>query len=172
MSTREPAPVAILAARLQRAYPSLSPYSAASLATELSAIERAQRRHAERCCNGADGGYVKLGDQEHRNRAYAEAKRNGWRCATREMLVVHDPDAEQRAGARIERNVTDWHRRIVSLTNRSGVLYRDATDGRDGNTAVRTLHPEQSDAVVDLQGDPRGAVLLVRLPGEAEAVSV
>lgn len=133
MSTREPNPVAILAARIMRAYPSLSPYSAASLAEELAAIERAQRRHAERCCSGADGGYVKRG------RPITGYGVNAITCA------IHNPDAEQRAARRILESVTRMMRRFP------------ATD-----PALR----------VDLQGDPRGPVLLVRLPGEAEAVAV
>lgn len=46
MAARDPSPVAILAARLQRAYPALSPYSAASLAEELDRIERLMQRVA------------------------------------------------------------------------------------------------------------------------------
>lgn len=38
---REPATASILAARIMRAYSSLSPYSAASLAHELRVIDRA-----------------------------------------------------------------------------------------------------------------------------------
>lgn len=89
---KDPAPVAILAARIQRAYPSLSAYSSAALAQELTAIERAQRRHAERCCSGADGGYVKRGP------VIAGCGRE----------VFHDPDAEARAGARVGDRVRDW----------------------------------------------------------------
>ena len=44
MSTREPSAAAILAARIAKAYPSLSAYSAALLADELCRIERAQRQ--------------------------------------------------------------------------------------------------------------------------------
>lgn len=162
MSTREPAPVAILAARIMRAYPSLSPYSAASLAEELSAIERAQRRHAERCCCGEDGGYVR--------REPIVATASPHIGIPRGYRAVHDPDAEQRAGERIEKQVETWHRRIVNLTSRSGVLYRECFDRRDGNT--RTLLVEQADVAVDLQSDPRGPVLLVRFPGETEASGV
>lgn len=60
MPNREPSSVSLLAARIARAYPSLSAYSSATLAEQLCAIERMQRRHAERCCSGEDGGYTKL----------------------------------------------------------------------------------------------------------------
>jgi hypothetical protein len=63
MTTKEPAPVAILAARIQRAYPSLSAFSSASLATELAAIERAQERHVVRSVNG-DYGKMALGEAQ------------------------------------------------------------------------------------------------------------
>ncbi len=133
MTTKEPPSVAILSARIMRAYPSLSAYSAASLATELCAIERAQRRHAERCCSGADGGYVRR----------AEPGENV-RCT-----LVHDPDAEERAGKRIEARTHRWRDRVQELTRQ----------------VAKT-------AAIELQGDPRGPVLLVRFPGETEAVAV
>lgn len=142
MSTHEPAPVAILAARIMRAYPSLSPYSAASLATELSAIERAQRRHAERCCSGEDGGYVMRASGVH----LARRSRTG-------TVIVHDPDAEQRAGQRIAQQAVNWNVRLHELLG--------------GGPLVVNNCPK-----IELQGDPRGPVLLVRLPGEAEAVAV
>jgi hypothetical protein len=132
-SRTDPAPVAILAARIMRAYPSLLPFSAASLATELCAIERAQRKHAERCCSGADGGYVK-----HRLGA------QGW-------VTVHNPDAEERAGERIAQRVTAWGDRCLELWSK-------------GNPRTAWNRP-----TIELQGDPRGHVLLVRLPGETEA---
>lgn len=132
---REPASVAILAARIQRAYPALSPYSAASLATELDAIERAQRRHAERCCSGEDGGYTKWVDDPPRSYGH----------------VVHDPDAERKAGERIERRVEQWGGLIA---DRLGVQL----------TSIGFNRP-----TVTLEGDPRGPVLLLRLPGEQEA---
>lgn len=140
MTRREPSDDAVLSARLMRAYPSLSPYSAASLATELESIERAQRRHAERCCNGVDGGYVKRVPM--RSVGIDSAR----------MLAVHDPDAEQRAGERIARRVGRWRDALAKLTDTAMV--------EGGNCAI------------ELQGDPRGAVLLLRLPNEAEAVSV
>lgn len=148
MPKREPAPVAILSARIMRAYPSLSAYSAAFLATDLQSIERAQQRHAERCCNGADGGYVRRLDVGRANAAKVRAERLG----TIACLVEHDPDAEQRAGERIERRVGRWRDALAKLTDTAMV--------EGGNCAI------------ELQGDPRGAVLLLRLPGEAEAVSV
>ena len=85
------------AARLARAYPNLSSYAAASLATELDAIERAQHRHAERCCSGADGGYVTF---------------NGGRPEP-----THDADAEMRAGNRIDRRLAKWTERLAELSD-------------------------------------------------------
>lgn len=145
---KEPAPVAILAARLQRAYPSLSPYSAASLAEELSRIERAQRRHAERCCSGADGGYVR------KRKVVALA---GIADPLRRDDVEHDPAAEQRAGKRLETRVVRWVNRLVA--------YHD-------NGPVNTLPVADRNPTIELQGDPRGPVLLVQLPGETETVAV
>ena len=157
MSTREPNPVAILAARIMRAYPSLSPYSAASLAEELAAIERAQRRHAERCCSGADGGYV---------RRIIPAAARAFGCVTTPggTYVEHDPNAEQRAGQRIERMVERW---CINLAEcRHPNLIGDARSMAIATAAC--MHR----SIVTTQGDPRGPVLLVRLPGEAEAVAV
>jgi len=54
MKHREPPDVAVMAARVARAYPTLSPYSAASIATELCRIERLTHLHAERQCNDPD----------------------------------------------------------------------------------------------------------------------
>lgn len=156
MSTHEPAPVAILAARIMRAYPSLSPYSAASLATELSAIERAQRRHAERCCSGADGGYVKVAPS---------TVTVGSRPAVMRSRLIHDPDAEQRAGQRIERKVRAWEERVARAAT-------DCIPCHDGVDASICGACEDICPVGELQGDPRGPVLLVRLPGEADAVAV
>lgn len=87
---REPRSETVLAARLARSYPHLSAYSAAVLAGELCAIERAQLRHAERCCSGADGGYVRRGP-------------NG---------PEHDQDAENRAELRVQRRAERWLARL------------------------------------------------------------
>lgn len=130
---REPSDESVLAARIIRAYPSLSAYSAASLATELCAIERAQRRHAVRCCNGD---YVKSAPLPHN--------------CNMGPILVHDPDAERKAGARIERMVAEW-----------------LDDVRERCEDAGSPAP-----AIDLQDEPRGPVLLVRLPGETEAVSV
>jgi len=54
MKHREPSDVAVMAARVARAYPTLSPYSAARIATDFCAIERMTKLHAERQCNDAD----------------------------------------------------------------------------------------------------------------------
>jgi len=137
----EPPDVAILAARLQRAFPSLSAYSSASLAVELCRIERAQHRHAERCCSGSDGGYVQ--------RAYRADASVSW---------IHDPAAEERAGKRIRTQCVRWENRVVA--------YHD-------NGPINTLTVDERAAIkIELHGDPRGAVLKVRLPGEAEPVGV
>lgn len=133
----------MMAARLARAYPSLSIYSAATLAEELCAIERAQRRHAERCCSGEDGGYV---------RKRAAGKLNGIGDSLRRNDVEHDPDAEARAEERIRRKVARWSSRVHDLlsgASRTGSGHR-----------------------IERQYDPRGSVLLIQLPGEAEAVAV
>lgn len=92
---REPSDAALYAARLARAFPSLSTYSSACLAEELCLIERAQRRHAERCCNGADGGYVRRPGVIN---AYG--------------VVEHDPIAERRADDRIRRQLARWRREL------------------------------------------------------------
>lgn len=152
MPNREPPSVAILAARIMRAYPSLSPYSAASLATELASIERAQRRHAVRCCNGEDGGYTK-------RLPTGRASGNGGNITSQwnSYAIVHDPDAEQRAGERIERRVLRWRARLWDLACKSP----SDVPGTSGLAGIVTL-----------QDDPRGAVLLLHLPGETEASSV
>lgn len=147
MTRREPSDDAVLSARLMRAYPSLSPYSAASLATELCAIERVQRRHAERCCSGEDGGYVQLVVKDR-------GMHDGYRC--HRTVAEHDPDAERRAGERIERKVEAWK------SDLRGRLI--ATHGY--------YSPQEHGYAIELQGDPRGRVLLLRLPGETEASSV
>ena len=153
MTRHEPSDEAILAARLQRAYPSLSPYSSASLAQQLCAIERMQRRHAERCCSGADGGYV---------RTEWRANCDGHQATT----TVHDPDAEERAGKRIHAALVKWHVHLLDFAgNLSGCMYHV-------DTIAEPLCMQAGDIGVVLHGDPRGAVLKVRLPGEAEAVSV
>lgn len=141
---REPSDAALYAARLARAFPILSTYSAASLAEDLCRIERAQRRHAERCCSGADGGYV---------RRVAAVLKGGPSHGT---LVEHDPDAEARAGERIKRRVAVWRSRLLDL--------------QAGGKALDPLTQRRlwSEHEVELEGDPRGPVLLLRLPGEAE----
>lgn len=145
--SREPSPVAVLAARLQRAWPSLSCYSCAALADELHRIERAQRRHAERCCSGEDGGYVR----PKKGPAPDGCQPRCW--------VDHDPEAENRAGERIARRLASWHRRIEELAGRR------VGAGKTGGHLVE--RPES-----ELCGDPRGAVLLLRLPGEPDLTTV
>lgn len=155
--SRDPSPVAILAARLQRAYPALSPYSAASLAGDLAKIERAQRRHAERCCGGADDGYTRLKTQAE----LGYVKNAG---TDPSFYVVHDPAAEERAGRRIVSALTRWKNKATELSfTPSHVAKNAAAIG-----AARQRHRP----TVELQGDPRGAVLKIRLPGETEATSV
>lgn len=154
MSTnKEPAPVAILAARVMRAYPTLSAYSAASLATELCAIERAQRRHAERCCNGEDGGYV-------RRPNVINAGYYG--------VVEHDPVAEERAGKRIVSALTRWKSEVSHRVLPDGI---GAPDGDPRHESMIRIASDLSTRI-DLEGDPRGPVLLVRFPGEVEASGV
>jgi len=145
---REPPNVAILSARIARAFPTLSAYSAATLADDLGRIERAQHRHAERCCNGSDGGYVKL-QLDKRPSAHGTD------------VLIHDPAAEERAGKRIERSVLKWKARVQTL-----VL------GDDADPVTVRQYCYAGAPCVELQHDPRGHVLLLRLPGEAEAVSV
>jgi hypothetical protein len=124
---------------MARAFPSLSTYSAAVLAGELVTIERAQRRHAERCCSGADGGYVRV-----------QLDKRATACGT--DVLVHDQDAEDRAGKRIYKRALAWRERIIAHHDqRGGTLYKT------------------SDIDVHLHGDPRGCVLTVRLPGEGGA---
>jgi hypothetical protein len=154
MRHKEPPPVAILAARLMRAYPSLSPYSAASLAVELCAIERAQHRHAERQCSGEDGGYVKLRNRTpERDGPLALAGRLGG------LVAEHDPVAEERAGERIARRVFRWKANVWDRA------IGPAPGDPAGTSGVVVCD-------ITLHGDPRGAVLKLRLPGEAEAVAV
>lgn len=164
MTHREPPSVAILSARIMRAYPSLSPYSVASLATELESIERAQRRHATRQCNGpreAKGdvpGYFRL-----QASGYVKGERAVW---------VHDPDAEQRAGERIERRVAMFWKRLASFFPNNAYSL-----GLDDVRPFKLLtgpgwKDVVSEARIELQGDPRGCVLLLRLPNEAEASGV
>lgn len=161
MASKEPSDVAILAARIMRAYPTLSPYSAASLAEELCAIERAQRRHATRQCNGGPAeykgdipGYCKL------------IRRDGAidNRAPKGMEWVHDPDAERKAGERIARRVGRWRDRLCHLAVAGHCPAKDI----DAVAAVAGIADSHA---IELRGDPRGAVLLVRFPGEAEAVS-
>lgn len=127
-----------------RAYPSLSSYSAATMAEELCRIERAQRLHATRCCSGADGGYV---------RRTWETNCDGVpNCEN----TRHDPEAEERAAARIDKRIADWLRRL---------RLRCLLELRGGNAGDATVS-------IELQHDPRGRVLLIRLPGEAEPSTV
>jgi hypothetical protein len=127
--------IAVMSARIARAYPLLNPNQAALLAKELCAIERAQRRHAVRVRRGKDG--------------VRECREFAPGCAI--PVVEHDPETEERAGKRIEQRVQRWYARVDSLT--------PPKTERDPLFACN----------VDLQGDPRGRVLLVRFPGEAEA---
>lgn len=143
--TKDPKSATLLAARLARAYPSLSTYSAAAFAEELCAIERAQRRHAERYCSGADGGYVN----------WRRSVDDEGRLVTTQ---IHDPDAEAKAGIKIYERCRRWRESLKAKAWLEGV----------------PLHilPPDYDPVFDLRTDPRYAVLKVRLPGETEAVAV
>lgn len=164
MSTREPSAAAIIAARIAKAYPSLSAYSAASLADELCRIERAQHRHAERCCSGADGGYVRKRDFAKIAVFDGKAPRGTteWRKdSSGRWEVEHDPAAEKRAARRVERRIERWCLNLAEC--RHPHLVGDARSMAIATAAC--MHR----AVVTTQGDPRGAVLLVRFPGETEA---
>lgn len=156
MSRKEPAPVAILSARIMRAYPSLSAYSAASLATELCAIERAQHRHAERCCSGADGGYVR----KHKVTALV-----GIGDSLRRDDMEHDPVAEERADHRIETTLGRWRLHLASLVASS--LGHDIV-AMSEHDIMATAAPLWTDR----EGDPRGCVLKVQFPGEHEPAGV
>lgn len=71
----EPSDEARLAARLALAYPAhVNAYRAAYLATWLCAIERKQRRHAERQCN--DSGYH--GKREERAERHIQRQLAAW----------------------------------------------------------------------------------------------
>lgn len=153
--SRDPSPVAILAARLQRAYPALSPYSAASLAEDLAKIERAQRRHAERCGSGEDGGYVRL--KTHDEHAKSPS-----------TYVVHDPVAEERAGQRIVSALTRWKTEVSHRLVPAGIGAPDGSFYRED--MIR--HASDLSSRIELHGDPRGPVLKIRLPGEDEATGV
>lgn len=167
MTTKEPRGESLLAARLAKAYPSLSAYSAASLAEELCRIERAQRRHAERCCSGEDGGYV-------RHLPTGSATGNGGNITSQwnSYAIVHDPDAERKAGERIERRCVRWldDLRVASCRPFGGVDYWRS----NGELWLDTRHGigERVRCSIELQHDPRGRVLLLQLPGNAEAVGV
>ena len=156
MSThKEPSAPALYSARLARAYPSLSAYSAASLAHELHAIERAQHRHAERCCSGEDGGYVKCKPLPHNMRMGS--------------LMDHDPEEEARAGERIEKRAGRWLSRLFDLSMiREGTVDKRTLRfaARMPTGAIHNGEPVDDVAVcaIDLQDDPRGRVLLLQLP--------
>ena len=159
MSTKDPSPVAILAARLQRAYPALSPYSAASLAEDLARIERAQRRHAERCCSGADGGYVRRRSQFVFANGVSDEPR---------FTLEHDPIAEERAGRRIVSALTRWKTEVSHRLVPAGIGAPDGSFYRED--MIR--HASDLSSRIELHGDPRGPVLKIRFPGETEATSV
>lgn len=117
---REPPDVAILAARLMRAFPALSPYSAASLADELERIESANRRHAERGCNGSPDvrrrpergelfGYVKL--------APLPAGRSPDPTAPAGQTWVDDPESKERAARLLKARVGRWLDRCSELAD-------------------------------------------------------
>ena len=171
--TREPSPSALYAARLARAYPSLSAYSAASLAHELDAIERAQHRHAERCCNGADGGYVRKKDFAKLDVFDGKAPRGTteWRREPNNgrWIVEHDPEEEARAGERIEKRAGRWLSRLFDLSMiREGTVDKRTLRfaARMPTGAIHNGEPVDDVAVcaIDLQDDPRGRVLLLQLP--------
>jgi hypothetical protein len=155
---RDPQPAAVLSARIAKAYPSLSAYSAAFFAEELLRIERAQRTHATRRCNGPRDvrrtpecgevfGYCKL--------VPLPAGRSPNPCAPKGTDWTSDPVSEERAGERIAKRIAKWREQIHE---RSGARDFEAPSGMD--------------CFVELQGDPSGCVLKLRLPGETEARGV
>jgi len=159
MKHKEPSDAAHLAARLARAYSGLSPYSAATLAESLCAIERAQRRHAVRCCNGAPDvrrkpergelfGYCKL--------VPLPPERDADPTAPRGMCWTDDTEAEFRASKRIESRLWAWRddfaRRI----------------GQRDDDICRLLPTPR----ILRHGDPRGCVLSIQCAGEPEAQGV
>jgi len=156
--THEPSDDAVLSARLMRAYPSLSPFSCASLAASLVSIERAQRRHVERQCNGPrdrrDGPNVLPGYFKLQRREGAVDNR-----APKGMEWVSDPDAERRAGERIANRLATWENKLVALHDRGPA------------NLLATAHGYAL-PLISLESDPSGRVLLLRLPGETEASSV
>lgn len=95
---------------------------AAERAVALCALERAWRRHTERCCSGESGGYTR------------------WRSGSPGVLE-HDAGAEARAEARIRAKVAAWCAQVPG-------------------------------AVVELEGDPRGCVMRIRLPGMTQGMPV
>jgi hypothetical protein len=126
---------------MARAFPSLSVYSVATLAGELCSIERAQRLHAERDCNG-DYSVVKVG--------------------TLGAYRRHVPEMGERAARRIARRVGRWRSEVARLSTLT------VPDGE----WIDTMATVADGIVVELCGDPRGAVLHVRLPGDAQAVAL
>lgn len=154
MTPKEPRSESLLAARIMRAYPTLSCYSAATLAESLCAIERMQRRHAERCCSGEDGGYVR------RSKTRMRPVSDGTGYAA---VIEHDPEAEERAGLRIYERCRKWRESIYCRTHQ--------WLGTDDLTEHAKKEAERL-CSFELQHDPRGRVLLLRLPGEAEANGV
>lgn len=167
MARKEPSSAALYAARLAKAYPTLSAYSAASLARELCSIERAQRTHATRQCNGPrdplDGpncpaGYVKL-------RPLNKGETADRRLCPAGMTWEHDPVAGERAGRRIARQVNAWRRKLATLHQHAYEPPRRPQSVHDGIVAAKAAEL----STITLQDDPRGRVLLLQLPGEADA---
>jgi len=152
MRHREPSDVAVMAARVARAYPTLSPYASARIATEFVRIGNLWNTHATRKCNGSPDirrkpepgelfGYVKLVPlPEGRPQDPGAPKGKAW---------VDDPDAAERAGKRI--------------TNAIGQVQTQLQDWR----AI------DSNGVVVLPGVQTAEFHInVRLPGEREPVAV
>src|SRR5262245_49762505 len=135
---KEPSDESVLSARLARAYPALSPYSAACLARELCSIERAQRKHAERQCNGD----------------YTRVKRQRGAWGGVAEMTVDDTAAEARAEKQIDRRVVRWAADAAGYLNPRGI---GAPDGNPHKEAMVRDAATLAQGIT-LHGDPRGPV--------------
>lgn len=151
----------LLAARIARAYPALSAYSSATLAEGLCRVEKFQRTYATRACNG-----------DYKTWKTRPAIRE---AGTDACYAVHDPNAEARAKKAVKTRVTGWLARLLDLAGTCCPQCQRKTDfdGRCSDSRCKFFGKDLCYvSKVYLEGDPRGAVLKVRFPGETEAVAV